>query len=171
MSKTVSLSLAFLVLASWGCHRLDAKDRTADLRKLHSYVDLDQSYSSEGRVEARRQIDVLIQKGETLEAPQFFLAVAKIAALADNGHSNLSLYPARRHFGLGPIRVFWFSDGLYVVRARNAHADLLGGRVTTIAGKPIEWVENRMKQYHGGTAENFRAYYAPVLLLSPRLLH
>ena len=144
-------------------------DRTADLHRLEEWVEREQSLTAANRREANRRIEEWLRREEPFSSAGFFLAVASITALADNGHSNTSMGPAY-NFGLLPIRSFWFSDGLYIVRARNEHKRLLGARINGIAGLSPDQLVDRLGIYHGGTDEYFRQYYHAPLMLSPAIL-
>jgi hypothetical protein len=74
-------------------------------------------------------------------------------------------------FGLIPVRAYWFADGLFVVQAATEHASLLGMRIDTVGGRPLRNLEERLRDYHGGSESHFRRYAGPLLMLSPPLLH
>lgn len=91
----------------------------------------------------------------------------QIVALADNGHSTIenSGTPARLEL---PVRLAAFSDGLYVMRATEINADLLGGRVTAVDGQPIDAVMTKVEQLRGGTRQ-WRRLLASQYLGVPRI--
>jgi len=62
-----------------------------------------------------------------------------------------------------PVRVAAFSDGIYVLHATKAYADLLGGKVVSIDGYPIDEVMARLEQLRGGTPQ-WRKAYAQVYI-------
>lgn len=72
-----------------------------------------------------------------------------IAALADNGHTHVSSGDGAEPKVL-PIKVARFSDGLYVMRARDQYSDLLGGRVESVDGVPAAEVMRRLELLRGG---------------------
>ncbi len=145
--------------------------RADDLKQLRRWMTLDQSFS----VEARSAAETLLAEyerdaGEYTDA-EFYMAVRRLVGLAENGHSNVSTGPIYRRFGLLPLRTYWFSDGLYVVRARRDHEALLGARITAIDGTPVKELEEILMQYHGGHRGAFRRYAGLPLMLSPPILH
>jgi hypothetical protein len=145
--------------------------RAADLACLHQWLEEEQSWPEGARSEARSLVDTLAKDAAELSAPSFFLRVAEIAALADNGHSNLSAGVVYRQFGLLPIRTSWFDDGLFVTRVAPTQRRLLGTRVVELAGRSPAQLLTAMSRYHGGTAERFWAYVHVPYFLSPSLLH
>ena len=73
----------------------------------------------------------------------------EIAALAGNGHTHVGSGEDTSPAAL-PIRVAQFSDGLRVLRAQDAYADLLGARVETVGGHPIDDALERLGKLRGG---------------------
>ena len=63
-----------------------------------------------------------------------------------------------------------FADGLYVLRAKSAYADLLGARVDSIEGRPTRDVIAALEQLHGGT-EGWRRTRAAVYVQWPDILY
>jgi hypothetical protein len=61
-------------------------------------------------------------------------------ALADNGHSKVENERSAAPLEL-PVRVAAFSDGLYIMRATEINADLLGSRMTAIDGQSVDAVQ------------------------------
>ena len=146
-----------------------AASRAADLQAMTEWIDTEASFDEAGKEFAKQQLETLLKKDPPATEAGFYLEVASIVGLADNGHSNLSTHPVYG-FGLVPIRTYWFSDGLYIVRTQAAHADLLGARIDSIAGLTPEQLVERFDPYHGGTAAFFRQYFSTPLLFSPPLL-
>jgi len=146
-------------------------DRSADLRQLRNWMTLEQSFSAEARAEAEELFTQYQRDAAQYTDPEFYMAVRRLVGLAENGHSNVSSGPIYRQFGLLPLRTYWFSDGLYVVRARRQYEALLGTRITAIEGTPLEELESRLMEFHGGNRGAFRRFAAPPLMLSPALLH
>ena len=142
-----------------------------DLDVMDTWLALEQSWPP-GSLEAAQG---LMAELRALEMPlldiDFFLRVSRITALADNAHSRVGHAAVYNAWGVLPIRVFWFVDGLYVVRAAPSQADLLGARIVAIEGESLEALVDRMGMYLGGPDEFFRAYFPHSLLLSPPVLN
>jgi hypothetical protein len=140
-----------------------------DIEQFSRLLAMDRSFSPAARREAHRQIAELRSEHEPLDRERFHVALLRITALADNGHTNL-------HEGkdgpqnLIPLRVVLFADGLYVLRAKSAYADLLGARVESIEGKPTGDVIADLEQLHGGV-EGWRRESAAIYVQSPGILY
>ncbi len=140
-----------------------------DIEQFSRLLAMDRSFSPAARAEANRQIAELKSEHAPLDRERFHVALLRITALADNGHTNL-------YYGKGgpqtviPLRLVLFADGLYVLRAKSAYADLLGARVASIEGRPTSDVIAALEQLHGGT-EGWRRTSAAIYVQSPEILY
>jgi hypothetical protein len=139
-----------------------------DLGYFRQLVALDRSFSPAARAEAERRIAGLESLPAVLDRPHFRVALMRILALADNGHTHLYAGSGANSRRL-PVRVAVFADGLYVVRATDAAAALLGGRVVAIDGQPIEAVMRRLAELRGGTAA-WRTLYGASYVIDQDVL-
>lgn len=104
-------------------------------------------------------------------AAEFELLVARAAAIADNGHSNVTAAARRRRLGDDlPIRLARFAEGLFIVQATDEHRSLLGARLDAVGDLRVEDLRKRLTAYYGGPASRAR-YQAHLDLTSPSLLH
>jgi len=140
-----------------------------DIEQFSRLLAMDRSFSPAARAEANHQIAELKSDHAPLNRERFHVALLRITALADNGHTNL-------YYGKGgpqnyvPLRVVLFADGLYVLRAKSAYADLLGARVESIEGRPTRDVIAALEELHGGT-EGWRRTQAAIFVQSPEILY
>jgi hypothetical protein len=145
-----------------------AEAQRDDLDYLRKFLTLDWSYTPKTRAEASAVID----KTNTelpLPRPKFELAVARVVALADNGHTNVWMSPRANRLNRLPLRFFYFADGLYAVRALPQAKDALGKKVVAVDGHPIEQVRQFMNRYVGGAQET-RDMRLPFAVEAPQLL-
>jgi hypothetical protein len=139
-----------------------------DIEQFSRLLSMDRSFSPTARTEANRQIAELKSEHAPLGRERFLVALLRITALADNGHTNL--YRKGSPQDLIPLRVVTFADGLYVLRAKSQYADLLGARVESIEGRPTRDVIAALEQLHGGT-EGWRHIDAAIYIQSPEILY
>ena len=144
-------------------HALEAQQQ--DIEQFSRLLAMDRSFSPIARAEANRQIAELKSEHAPLDKERFHVALLCITALADNGHTNL-YYRKGSPQNLIPLRVVMFADGLYVLRAKSAYADLLGARVESIEGRLTRDVIAALEQLHGGT-EGWRRIHAAIYVQSP----
>jgi len=146
---------------------LDAQRQ--NIRYFRQILTLDRSFAPTDRAEANRRLDALEALDTVLDRPHFRVALMRIDALADNGHSKVENEPSAAPLEL-PVRVAPFSDGLYIMRASDSNADLLGSRVTAIDGQSIDAVMTKLKQLRGGTPM-WRRLHASQYLAQQDLLY
>jgi len=146
---------------------LDAQRQ--DLRYFRQLIALDRSFSAADRAEANRRLVALEALDTGMDKAHFRTSLMLIDALADNGHSRVE-NDGRASSPELPIRVAAFSDGLYIMRATDASADLLGSRVTAVDGQPVDTVMAKLQLLHGG-APQWRRLLASQDLISQDLLY
>jgi hypothetical protein len=88
-------------------------------------------------------VEGVISKVPSLTDNQLLVETTRLAAMPTwagrDGHGGI--YPwGEGEFGtnLYPLRLYWFSDGLFVVDALPQYEDLLGSRLTALDGRPID---------------------------------
>jgi hypothetical protein len=145
---------------------LDAQRQ--DIRYFRQLIALDRSFAPADRADANRRLDELEALDTVLDQPHFRVSLMEICALADNGHSKIENERSATPLEL-PVRVAAFSDGLYIMRATETNADLLGSRVTAIDGHSIDAVMTRLEQLRGGTPQWRRLYASQFLTLQDLL--
>jgi len=145
---------------------LDAQRQ--DIRYFRRLIALDRSFAPTDRAEANRRLDALETLVTVLDRPHFRAALMQIDALTDNGHSRVENEPGAAPWEL-PVRVTGFSDGLYIMRATETNADLLGSRVTAIDGQSIDAVMAKLEQLRGGAPQWRRLHAAQSLVLQDLL--
>ena len=126
----------------------------------------DSSYSTEHRREAEARLSRLESRAASVSAAHFELELARIVALADNGHTSSPAALRSRRYTRVPIRFVPFGDQFYILRADPANADLLGGRLIAIDGRPIRDVRQVAHTLFGGEA-SWRDRFVPFFIESP----
>ena len=141
----------------------------ADAAYFRAFPTYDRAYSADARARALRLANTLWVNAGTLTHEQFVLAAAEITALADNGHTALGANAFLKNTPRIPVRFYLFADGIHVLYANAANADLLGARIDAIDGRGVEAIYQRIRRYRGGT-EAFRRMQLIAMLESPGLL-
>ncbi len=147
----------------------DAREaQRQDIDYFGKLMAMDRAYAPAARAQAERQLKAL-SDGPVLDRGHLRVALMRITALADNGHTSLFSKQPTRPVIL-PIRLSAFSDGLYVMRAKDENADLLGAQVIAIDGHPVEDVLTKIETLRGGT-ERWRHDYAQWILNASEILY
>src|SRR5579863_281240 len=142
-----------------------------DFDYFRRYLNLDQAYSPDARRQALQLLAKEQAKAGSLTPAQFDLAVSRMVALADNGHSAVYKGSLARVNNRLPCSLYHFADGYYVIRTLPACRQILGAKVTAIDGVPIEAVVDRMYEYSGGPRNHYDQFISVFFLESPALLH
>jgi hypothetical protein len=141
-----------------------------DLAQLRRYVALDAAYSSQQRELALQGISESEGGAGMWSQADFELQVARVVALADNGHSTIWSGPRSGRMNRLPVRLMLFADGVFVLRAKGSGVATLGMRVDAIDGIATPRILQKLAVYKGGPA-NLRNHDNISLLESPQLLH
>ncbi len=122
------------------------------------------------RERALALLDDAEARAATLSKPALHMRLLEVVALADNGHDTLTFgSDAARPDLRMPYRVGWFADGLVILRAAGAAADLAGARVEAIDGLAPPDLYQRLAPLAGGV-ESQRKLSLGLVLESPQLL-
>jgi hypothetical protein len=138
----------------------------ADLRLLPG---LDRSFSPASRAAFFQSVDALMEEAGRMSPARFWMEVSRLVALAGNAHTGVNVAQRAQSFGRVPLRFAWFADGLYIVRATQDHADLLGRRVVEIDGRPAAQALAEIQPYFSGIETRAKAL-SPPMLETPALL-
>ena len=121
--------------------RQDVDSLLAALERLHP--DFDQK-TTRGQFESSAK--ALRDRIPSLAAHEIVVELQRIVTLVGDGHTNINLSNANGvDFHQLPVRVGFYSDGVWVEGADRAYASLVGGRVTAIGGVPIATVIERIE--------------------------
>jgi hypothetical protein len=125
--------------------------RQADIAQFKTeFLTPDRSYAPRARGEAEARLVALAARESAMTDVQFELALTRIVALADNGHTVAFPGPRSRRYNRVGIRLVPFGDGFYVLRATAPNADLLGTQLTAIDAHPIASVRRIARTLTGG---------------------
>ncbi len=133
------------------------------------FLRYDQSYTSATRARAVELLDRLEADLPELDDSEIVAAISRIAATAGNAHTRLYLLRNRTALRRVPLRLWWFSDGLFVIRARERDSDIVGCRVDGIAGRPTASVREAVSQLFSGN-ESWRDYKSAYFMTAPAAL-
>lgn len=142
-----------------------------DFDYFRHFLEYDRSYAPEARARATELLAEYTPRAGSLSEAEFDLAIARMIALADNGHSRVQPGPLSRRHNRLPCRLYRFADGYHVLRARAACTALLGARIEAVDGRPLAEVVDRLHDYYHGPRNHYEQFAATYLLESPALLH
>ncbi len=141
-----------------------------DAEYFSKFPEFDKSYSPKTRSQAQQLAAKLRLEARGLTHEAFVLRVAEIAALAGNAHTSVGENAFRKNTPRLPVRLYPFSDGLFVLYAKPELSDLLGARIDAIDGTPVDQIFARLAKFRSGIEAYRRRQLIPVLE-SPALLY
>ena len=95
------------------------------------------AYHRMKREEFDAAVSRLYKAVPTMSDDEIVVGMMKLVAMVQDGHSNLNPFHYARS-GIYPIRLYRFSDGIYVQKAAPAYAELVGAKVMRIGNVSID---------------------------------
>lgn len=188
MSATAADAPAAENLARWQREDLQAY--------RNNFLAIDRSFSATARAAAEARLSRMENASRPLSPIEFAVELCRITALADNAHtqclpSNIGRLMCERFAALIAKNSPWcnlrdpdfavpdftrlsitfqpFGEDFHVVRVSSEHADLLGAKLLSIEGQPIERIRPILRTFSGGTDAHRDAVAAGVLASPPQL--
>jgi len=162
-----------------------------------SFLDVDRSFSPAARAAAEIRLSRLERESGSIDPTDFAVELCRIAALADNGHTEcLPAWVGRNickqvapilsdrsqwcllrdpdfqipAFQNVSIAFYPFGGTFNVVGAAARNSDLLGARLSAVNGRSVESIRDVLCSFVGGTPAH-RELKAADVLASPEQLH
>lgn len=142
-----------------------------DLDYFQHYLTLNRAYSPKALTQAKAFYRNAYANAGTYSAAEFDLAIMRMVALSDNGHSKVYLGALSRSNNRIPCRFYRFADGYYVIRARPECEALLGAKLLAVDGTSVDTLVDQMYAYTLGPRNHYDQNVTPFFLESPALLH
>ena len=170
-STTTPARLTRVVALPAPANRVEAWQQDLDFAASH-VSEYDRSFTSRSREEFQRALTQLKPAVNGMNDAEVLVALSRAVALSGNAHTRLRLDPTRQgSFSTTfPIRIWWFSDGPYVLRAAPEYGQALRCRVIAIDGHPLLQARDRVRSLFAGNAQ-WGDYMSPIYLTSPDILY
>lgn len=144
---------------------------TQDLDALATrFLEFDRSFSPGERALFLERLAETRARLAALHDDEVVMRLASAVALAGNAHTRLYLLRNRTELRRLPIRVWWFRDGLYVLRTAPEYRALLGCRIEDVAGVAARHARDRVAPTFAGNP-SWIDYMSTYTLTSPEALH
>lgn len=122
--------------------------------------------------------DALLGKIPNMTDNEIITEIARLTAMVGDGHTAMNIFGyhgsnTQSLFNLHvlPLRLYLFTDGLYVIGAAPQYQSLKGSRITKISGKDIEEVLNKLKPIIPRDNEYSLKNNIPYYLVIPEFLN
>jgi hypothetical protein len=134
------------------------------------FIELDQTFSPAERAMFLELLERTRRELPQLHDNEVIARMASAIALGDNAHTRLYLVRNATELRRLPVRLWWFSDGLRIVRTTPAHRALLGCRVDDIAGVTARQARDMVAPAFAGNPQwvDYKSVYS---LTTAELLH
>lgn len=121
----------------------------------------------------REEYERLRARIPQLNDEQVYVGLSRMLATLNQGHVNLwSFLPATRmKFTVLPLQFYAFPEGIHVVAADAANADLVGARLEKIESTPALEALEKIRGIHARDSGMEVLWYGPALLASAQELH
>lgn len=177
--RALGAVVAVLLLAcSHGAPRPDARvvGWHEDLRGLlPSLVPVHPDLANGAPAALRSDVESLAAQASALDDDALMVGVMRVVArIAPHGDGHTGLYVwsnGNRPVHALPLRLWFFSDGLYVEDALGPAHDLAGARITGINGHPLDEVLRAIDPLVPTETVSTRPLLRPRFLLVPEVLH
>jgi hypothetical protein len=128
------------------------------------------------RAEYVAAVEAVSARVPELTDDELLVEVTRLAAMPTwagrDGHGGI--YPwGEGSYGVHmyPLRLYWFSDGIFVVDALSPHTDLIGARVIAVNGHPADSVAEQVEPLVPRDNEQQVLTHAPPLMIAAEVLH
>lgn len=131
----------------------------------------DRSFSTDARRQFGEALAHLKEELPRRSEAEILVALSRAVALADNAHTWMR-FASTRNGSLStifPIRICWFHDGPFIVRAAPRYARALRCRVVAVDGHDIAEVRRQVDTLFSGN-HSWADYVSPLYLVKPDLL-
>lgn len=166
---THSFSLRRIPVYPKPANRVEAWSQDIDALTTR-FLEFDQTFSPAERAMFLELLERTKRELPQLHDNEVIARMASAIALGGNAHTRLYLVRNATELRRLPVRLWWFSDGLRIVRTTPAHRALLGCRVDDIAGVTARQARDMVAPAFAGNPQwvDYKSVYS---LTTAELLH
>ncbi|MEN8788125.1 MAG: tetratricopeptide repeat protein, partial [Flavobacteriaceae bacterium] len=106
-----------------------------------------------------------------MQPHEILIGFARIASAFEYGHTSFGLRQDRVPLHRLPIVLYQFDDGVYITGALKNNEDLVGARLISIEGMPIEEVQKKVRAVVPAENDQFVKAYGVNYPTIPEILH
>ncbi len=171
------LSIALLAGASLPADAARAPESTAHWREDIEALrrELPKVHKNAFHTTSREQLDAaaeaLSARVPDLADHEIVVGIAEIVASVGDGHTFINPSAPAAGFHMLPLRLYDFSDGLFVTAASESYANLVGGKVVRIGSQTASEAMTRVLRVTPRDNAMTGRAMAPAYLAIPEVLH
>lgn len=144
----------------------------ADLKYLTELIEKRhvQSAPSLSPATFQEQVAELNAEIPRLSENQCKIAMMAVVAALNDGHSQIPPFQAATGFHAFPLKLYWFSDGLYVIDAAREYRRAIGRRIVMIGHGSVDAAFLRLRSIIPAENDDFKKQRFAHYVLIPELL-
>lgn len=89
-------------------------------------------FHSMTREQFETAVKSLDERIPTLSRNQIIVEITRIVAMIGDGHTYAEIHQPPTNFRHYPLKLYWFADGVYVLKADKKYASAVGGRIVKL---------------------------------------
>ncbi|MGH9789220.1 MAG: S41 family peptidase [Candidatus Acidiferrales bacterium] len=165
--------LAGLLSCSTSAREMTTERWREDLRYLASELPKRHAafFARVSRDEFEQAVNRLDQRLPSLSNHEIIVELARLVAMAEDGHTELAAPQAAAGFRRYPIGFFVFGKDFYAVSGEKQYSKAIGLRLVRIGKVPIDTAFERVKPLLAHDNEMEFLHAAPEYLAHPEVLH
>src|SRR4030095_2607153 len=105
-----------------------------------------------------------------LQDHEIVVRMRRLVALIGDAHTNLNPAGSTQQLRLYPLKLYWFSDGLYVTDAASQYRQLLGAPLGRIGSTNVQQANAAVSELIPHENEPWLTSLSPSSLVSPEIL-
>lgn len=115
-------------------------------------------------------LDRIKSQVDSLSDLETVLKLQQLIASFGDSHTRINWYPFLKKKDYLPIGAYWFSDGIYILRASKEYEKLLGKKIVKINGYPIIQIVDSLKTLITIDNNALVKYFVPNIISATQLL-
>lgn len=117
-----------------------------------------------------KDLDKIISQSDKLSDLEISLKLQQIIAKQEDSHTNVDYGKFMMSNTKLPIKIYWFADGLYVIKTTKENENLLGKKILSVNNFPIKRISDSLSTVFVGENKAIIKKTIPNLIIQAQLL-
>lgn len=165
---TIFMALSFMLV----CETSDAQEKvnwTEDLTYAKSYLEImhPRLFDFVSEEEFNQEFDYLFKNWQHMDDAEMITSITEIFAKIHDGHTGVSYFAGDEHIKeilhYYPVWLYKFSDGYFVLYAKNEYRELVGKKITKLGNLEISDAIKQIMRLQAGDNHWGKTQYIPLI--------
>ncbi|MBC2845060.1 tetratricopeptide repeat protein [Winogradskyella flava] len=172
MKTLLKFLCLFLILQGFSQEALTSADWQSDLKFLQNKVHHEYPFlfKKVTKAEFDAEVEVLYNAIPTMENHEVPVALSRIVALFEYGHTQIPFSTVAKR-GVLPVNLYHFNDGVYIEGTMTVHKQVLGAKVLKVGGVGVEEALKKIRPVVPAENDYYFKAYGLRFLTVPDVLH